>query len=214
MIKPTDKQAEFIFNTDWFSHNTPSLRKIISDIKPKRILEIGSFEGLSTKFFIEESAKYTDEFEIYCIDSWQGGQEHIGKWDMSSVEDVFEHNIKLLLSGLSHKVSVSKDKGYSHDKMINLIAKGYSNYFDFIYVDGSHEAPDVLFDALLAHRLVRVGGIIAFDDYLWSPNKIMEDDHYLLVKPAVDHYVNTYQRKVHVIQMMQLYQLYVMKLAD
>ncbi|WP_273402658.1 hypothetical protein [Actinobacillus porcinus] len=42
----------------------------------------------------------------------------------------------------------------------------------------------------------------------------MEDDHYLLVKPAVDHYVNTYQQKVHVLQLYQIYQLYVQKLAD
>ena len=39
--------------------------------------------------------------------------------------------------------------------MIELLTQGYENYFDFIYVDGSHEATDVLFDALLAHRLVR-----------------------------------------------------------
>ncbi|WP_373818635.1 class I SAM-dependent methyltransferase [Glaesserella sp.] len=205
---------KFLFNVDWFSHNIPSLEKIIQDIKPKRILEIGSFEGRSTTFFIESSIAYTNEFEIHCIDSWEGGKEHIGQWNMSSIEEVFEHNIKLQLSKLSYNVSVTKDKGYSHDRMINLIANGYSNYFDFIYVDGSHEAPDVLFDALLAHRLVRVGGVIVFDDYLWSPNKKIEDDHYLLVKPAVDHYVNTFQRKLHVIQMMPLYQLYVMKLAD
>lgn len=138
----------------------------------------------------------------------------MNKWDMSSVEQTFEHNINLVLSQATNSVKVMKYKGYSHERMIELLAKGYSNYFDFIYVDGSHEAPDVLFDALLAHRLVKVGGVIAFDDYLWSPNEETEDDHYLLVKPAVDHYVNTYKRKVHVVQKFPLYQLYVLKLSD
>lgn len=207
-------EEQYHFQADWFSHNIPPLEIIFNEIKPKKILEIGSFEGRSTKFFIEMSAKYTDELEIHCIDSWEGGQEHVNKWDMSSVEQTFEHNINLVLSQATNSVKVMKYKGYSHERMIELLAKGYSNYFDFIYIDGSHEAPDVLFDALLAHRLVKVGGVIAFDDYLWSPNEKMEDDHYLLVKPAVDHYVNTYKRKVHVVQKFPLYQLYVLKLSD
>jgi predicted O-methyltransferase YrrM len=40
--------------------------------------------------------------------------------------------------------------------------------FDFIYVDGSHEAGDVFFDGLEAHRLINYGGIIIFDDYQWT----------------------------------------------
>lgn len=34
-----------------------------------------------------------------------------------------------------------------------------------MYVDGSHLAPDVLTDAVLAFRAVRPGGLIVFDDY-------------------------------------------------
>ena len=39
---------------------------------------------------------------------------------------------------------------------------------DFIYVDGSHQAHDVLCDAILSFKLLRVGGIVCFDDYLWG----------------------------------------------
>lgn len=98
--------------------------------------------------------------------------------------------------------------------MINLLANGYANYFDYIYVDGSHEAPDVLFDALLAHRLVKKGGVISFDDYLWSSDEMGKQRHYMLVKPAVDHYVNTYQQKVQVIQGLNAYQQHIIKLQD
>jgi predicted O-methyltransferase YrrM len=49
-----------------------------------------------------------------------------------------------------------------------LIAEGRQGYFDFIYVDGSHQAPDVLCDALLSFRLLKNNGVIAFDDYLWQ----------------------------------------------
>lgn len=39
------------------------------------------------------------------------------------------------------------------------------NNYDILYVDGSHLAADVLTDAILGWGLVKVGGIIIFDDY-------------------------------------------------
>lgn len=35
-------------------------------------------------------------------------------------------------------------------------------------MDGSHLAPDVLSDAVLAWNLLKPGGILAFDDYEWK----------------------------------------------
>jgi predicted O-methyltransferase YrrM len=39
--------------------------------------------------------------------------------------------------------------------------------FDLVYIDGSHEAPDVLSDAVLSWPLLKSGGILGFDDYGW-----------------------------------------------
>lgn len=40
-------------------------------------------------------------------------------------------------------------------------------WFDLIYIDGSHEAADVLADAVLAWPLLKPGGLLGFDDYGW-----------------------------------------------
>lgn len=228
----TNQVAKYQFENDWFSHNAEALFLLIRDLKPSRILEIGSFEGLSTVNFILESLKYTDSIEIQCIDSWEGGQEH-KELQMSSVEARFLSNVELAKQSVpaNKKVNVTRLKGYSHKKMIELLSQGYDNYFDFIYVDGSHEAPDVLLDALLAHKLVRVGGVIAFDDYLWSPGQAepmkgyyylpstdscqkSSVDHYLLPKPAVDAYTNIFREKARVLWKLPSYQLYVQKISD
>jgi predicted O-methyltransferase YrrM len=37
--------------------------------------------------------------------------------------------------------------------------------FDFVYIDGSHLARDVLADAVMAWRLLKTGGYLIFDDY-------------------------------------------------
>ena len=41
-----------------------------------------------------------------------------------------------------------------------------------------------------------------------------KQNYYHLVKPAVDAYVNIYQQKLHVLQMLPVYQLYIQKLSD
>lgn len=210
----TEQQAaSYLFNDDWFSHNIPALNHIFETFQPQRILEIGSYEGRSAAYFIEKGLQFQVELEIHCVDSWEGGREHIGRHDMQTAEELFDRNMQLAATAFP-QAEIIKYKGYSHPTLMALCAQGMEGYFDFVYVDGSHEAPDVLLDALLAHRLVRVGGVIAFDDYLWSPQPPTQEEHYWLVKPAVDHYVNTYQRKLHVLQSLPLYQLYVQKLAD
>ena len=37
--------------------------------------------------------------------------------------------------------------------------------FDFVYIDGAHEAKSVIQDAILALPLLKLGGFMLFDDY-------------------------------------------------
>ncbi|MCZ6464828.1 MAG: class I SAM-dependent methyltransferase [Proteobacteria bacterium] len=50
-----------------------------------------------------------------------------------------------------------------HAKLEGLLEAG-----DFIYIDGCHEAACVLLDAVLSWDLLKVGGTMIFDDYVWS----------------------------------------------
>jgi predicted O-methyltransferase YrrM len=97
-----------------------------------------------------------------------------------------------------------------------LIARGYRNYFDLAYIDGSHQAPDVLFDAVAAFRLVRPGGLIIFDDYLWTGAPQREGAAVDLLhcpKPAIDAFTNLYRQKISLIPA-PLLQLFVAKVTD
>jgi predicted O-methyltransferase YrrM len=49
--------------------------------------------------------------------------------------------------------------------------------YDFIYIDGSHKAADVLEDAVLSFRLLKVGGLLIFDDYAWNGGGPTEFDN-------------------------------------
>ena len=196
------------FTVDWFSQNIPAWKNILHQLKPSKILEIGSFEGRSACFLIDELSS-SHETEIHCIDTWHGGAEH-ADLDMLAVENRFKHNIELSLSNTKFKSNILTHKGASQDILATLLANGMKGYFDFIYVDGSHEAPDVLADAVLSFSLLRQGGVIVFDDYLW----VKFNDPRLHPKMAIDAFMNVYSKKLNVLAWLPLYQLYAQKIAD
>jgi hypothetical protein len=74
-------------------------------------------------------------------------------------------------------------------------------------------ATDVLLDALLGFRLLRVGGIMAFDDYLWSDQPRGVPNPLRTPKIAVDAFTNIYSGKLKVLPK-HLYQIYIEKLSD
>ncbi len=84
--------------------------------------------------------------------------------------------------------------------------------FDLIYVDGSHQASDVLTDSIMAFQLLRVGGVMIFDDYLWSWDPEGKQDTLNMPKAAIDSFINLFQRKLRVISGLPIYQLYIEKL--
>lgn len=198
------------FTTDWFTRFAPVWSQLLERYQPRRILEIGSYEGRASCFMIEKCAAERP-LELHCIDSWQGGVEH-DRAAMSDVERRFDRNIELARGKATQPVEFLKHKSLSHPAMIDLLAKGRQEYFDLVYVDGSHQAPDVLLDALLGFKLAKVGGLLVFDDYLWSMEGKGQQDFYNMPKPAIDAFVNIFQRKVIVLGA-PLYQLYVQKIA-
>lgn len=173
-IKPAEPieaftQAGYTITQDWFTKNSILWGPLLKEHKPARILEIGSFEGLSTIFMIENCSQYGN-VEIHCVDTWSGGVEH-DALDFDVIEERFEHNVQVALEkSKGGEVLVHKHKGRSVVELSKLIAAGTPK-FDFIYVDGSHLAKDVLTDATLAFELLNLGGVLVFDDYS-NPNPV------------------------------------------
>lgn len=160
-------QNSYRFTQDWFVTN--NTEKDWSNFEPikmtKSYLEIGSYEGMSSCWMIEN----TDTEVMVCIDTWEGGEEHANsQLDMGQVEERFDHNVQIAGERVSRDIDLTKLKGPSLIKLSELVTQGYSGLFDFVYVDGSHRPKDVLSDAVLGFELLKPGGIMIFDDYCWS----------------------------------------------
>jgi len=211
----TTSQTDYLFTNSWFDRHKAVWRPLLKELGPARILEVGSYEGNSTTYLIETLASQRN-VEIHCIDSWEGGIEHkaggSAEADMTEVEARFHHNVKVAQGKASHAVRITLHKGFSHAQLPKLLAEGKQGYFDFIYIDGSHQAPDVLLDAVLGFELLRPQGIIAFDDYLWQESLPGGVDPIRCPKLAIDAFTNIYCRKLKIITA-PLSQLYVQKIS-
>jgi predicted O-methyltransferase YrrM len=200
------------FTNDWFSGNVPVWDALLPRYNPRRFLEIGSYEGRSTCYVIEKFGGL-GSLEIHCIDTWEGGIEH-DRATMSAVEQRFDKNVAIARSKAQFPALVTKHKKYSNLALAEMIAGGQRASFDVIYVDGSHQAPDVLIDCVMSYQLLKVGGLMIFDDYLWSMEALGQQDPLNMPKPAIDAFLNIFQRKMLIVRGTPVYQLYAVKTGE
>lgn len=158
----TQAPEGYVFDYDWFSMHIPYLERLFAENDIRHVLEIGSWEGRSSVWFLEQ-LRAKEQCSLTCVDTWAGGEEHAGA-DMEEVYARFLHNTRL--SG----GNVGKLRMRSVCALSRLVIMHRA--FDLIYVDGSHQAPDVLTDLVLSVELLRPGGFLICDDYAWdSPDR-------------------------------------------
>ena len=143
-----------VFTVYWFTQNIHAWKNVFSSTKvPENVLEIGSFEGRSTCWLLENT-----QARVTCVDTWDGSDEHTME-HKAGLFDRFLDNIK------DYKDRVTIMRGFSGEVLRQFPCEPI---FDFIYIDGSHYSKDVLEDAILSWRLLKQGGIIIFDDLNWK----------------------------------------------
>lgn len=152
------------FKFNWFDAQVPVFDHFLSSYKGKndlKFLEIGSFEGKSTCWMLD-NVLTSDDCKITCVDSWEGGSEHTDI-NMKDIESTFIANIN------NSKEKIEILKGNSKDCLVSIQHR--KNFYDFIYVDGGHTMKDVLTDLVLSFDLLKQGGIMAMDDYIWGTER-------------------------------------------
>jgi predicted O-methyltransferase YrrM len=196
--------AQYVFSQDWFSHNMPTWTQMLAGGAAQKILEIGSFEGRSAVWLIENAL--ADAGELFCVDTWYCCPEHSPN-EMIVAHERFNTNIDIALRG-KPRVRVSRIRGPSECELPKLITAGHVGTFDFIYVDGSHEATNVLLDLCLAFLLCKEGGLVCVDDYDW-PSQV-----HPLRKPkiSVDAFTNIFCERLRIVSLG--YQVWIKKLAQ
>jgi predicted O-methyltransferase YrrM len=154
--------AEIDAKGEFSEHWTSSLRELCEIVygdardRVRSVLEIGAYEGRSTVFL----ATFFPKARIDTIDTFAGSDEHKFVPAASRTEAVFDRNTA------AFKARIKKHKGWSYDHLPRLRAAG--SQFDAAFIDGSHFSDDIYVDTFYAWAMLKPGGVLIWDDYLWS----------------------------------------------
>lgn len=188
------------FTQNWFySHDLEQILPVGTQDE-LQILEIGSFEGESTVWFVENLLNNQNS-TITCIDPWTSYNQktdslnsynnNISKEDFSDLSEgyVFSNEYETFVRNIveTNKLpQIHIMKGLSDVILPNLMST--KQQYDIIFIDGNHTAPYVMSDAIMSWKLLKLNGIMVFDDYLWGLDK----PETLRPKMAVDNFISNY----------------------
>ena len=169
---------DILFTNDWTSLNVAFWSHYININKKNiSVLEIGSWEGLTTNFINWSFNKPS----ITCVDTWEGSDEHFNsKYAVYNSEILFDKNTK--------KLKVNKQKMKSSD-----FFKKNTKQFDLIYVDGSHFYDDVLSDCINSNKILNLYGYLVLDDYFWIFYQNLKDNPASAINTFLKKYRKNYQ---------------------
>lgn len=172
---------------NWFATSTArqNFGKFLKPFKGQpdlQFLQLGAYTGDASVWMLDniltdESSHLTD------VDTWEGSDEIVHhELDFSKIEKEYDTKVK------GHS-NLTKFKGTT----IEWLKAAPYDYYDFIYIDADHTATGVLLDAELSFLSLKRGGVMAFDDYLWSEGK----GRHLTPKPGIDAFIDRHVKSVH-----------------
>ena len=167
------------FTHDWFSAHIPHWERHVEQLadRPCQIVEVGTYQGLAAVWMARRLLRHPGS-QLLCIDlpaspGWEWWRDNMAELGNSS--------------------QVVGCEGSSHE----ILPKLARDSRDLIYIDGGHHGSDVIRDACNAWPLLKAGGILVFDDYLWNspgvpPNK--------LPGPAIDYFHSLHRDEIEVLE--------------
>lgn len=151
---------------------------------PCSLLQIGAFTGDASAWLADNVLTH-ELSSLMDVDTWEGSDEEVHhQMNWSDVYDVY-------------KAKVSRHGRIRHSRQTSdeFFAANTETY-DFVYVDGDHTESQVTRDADNSWRVLRRGGIIAFDDYTWGLHRSPE----LRPQRAINDFINRHTNDLEVLQ--------------
>jgi hypothetical protein len=144
-----------------FFHNFQTIQNEFVG-KPVHHMEIGVFLGTTSAWVIENVLTHPDA-RYYGIDPWEWFKPMHRRFP---TPEIWQTKMVDRIDSLKNKYAAKAEfiKGYSQDVLMQPRWQKHS--MDFIYIDGHHTILSVMRDFVLTWPLLKIGGIMMFDDYL------------------------------------------------
>jgi hypothetical protein len=118
-------------------------------------VELGSWLGRSTAYCVVELINQEKLGSFYCVDTWDGGEEHKGWKELPTLQQDFQRNLAPIKDQIKMIVS---DSWTAADQFDN-------ESVDFCYVDAGHTYECVMRDLESWWTKIRPGAYFGGDDY-------------------------------------------------
>ena len=165
------------FSQKWFLNNFEIFTFFLPKDKSLKFdyLEVGCYEGLSS-FYVLSEYKSVNAFFLDI-------------WDIPNPNSkTLSHNFGLIEKAFDQNLSGFDFKKMKNDSVISMRKLLKENvHFDFIYIDGSHNGEDILSDAIEAFKILKVNGLMFFDDFLQH-----DDNRILQSYVGIDKFLSLY----------------------
>jgi len=156
-----------------WNSTAPTFARVIEEVRPQTIVEVGSWLGASAIHMAKECRRIGLMPKIYCVDTWLGATEF---W--TDAADTEERNLRqrngypqVYFDFLSNVVQARMQDIITPIPTTSTIGakvlRHHGIIADLIYIDGSHDFEDVVQDIRSYAPLVRQGGILFGDDLNW-----------------------------------------------
>ena len=148
---------KYKYSQSWFLKSAIfRLINVMDNSKENHILEIGSYEGLSSVYFADNLLDKPNS-TLTCVDPFLtiNNNDHRGLLQ-NSEEQHFDYNISVCKN--SDKISV-------HKITSDMFFENNNKTYNFIYIDGCHESDIIKKDMENSFNVLEKNGVMWMDDY-------------------------------------------------
>ena len=163
--------------TGWGSQHS-WFEGIIAQIKPRSILEVGTWKGASAIHMARLARRYHPDAQVLCIDTWLGS--HRVLWGNPEyrkqllIKNGFPMQYFQFLANVVH--SQQQDAIFplpmTSYSATNIIASTDLR-FDLVYIDAHHDEEEVYSDMKRCWDLLKPGAMMFGDDYLMNDRGVI-----------------------------------------
>lgn len=149
----------FNFGPKRYNH----LFNVVRKIKPKNIMEIGTYNAKHAIKLIKIAQKYNRNVSYYGFDLFEDMNPDINKKEYARGEGKQYQKIKNLLEKTGASITLFKgDTTKVLPKVVKKLPK-----MDFVFIDGGHSIETIASDWKYSQQVMQKGTIVIFDDY-WN----------------------------------------------
>ena len=150
------------YKFDFMDAFTPNINMWLKFFKIKKLdskninyLEIGSFEGRSSVFVLEN----LPNANCFFVDPFENYEEMINSTGQKEFNKIY-NNFLFNTKNFKNRINIFRETS-------DIFFEKNNQNFDLIYVDGSHYGEDVYKDAINSFNCLNKNGYIIFDDFFW-----------------------------------------------